>query len=288
MTMRVRILTAVVAALTVVASVQTILAQEVAGSSHAVITPFQDLHNDASLDGSLHLANQRFIILMYQNAVAVYSEATFTNVSGDTLHTELALPSHGYRVSMDGSAVYNSNLYGPRVWVAGDRLQVTTEETDEAEWYTVRPVFAPGQIKTLKALYWVPTEIDAIDAEPPSDSGAIAPGKRHWQIRLSDANGWQGMIGNVDVHVIVKDGLAEELSAIRLRPKSYESKDSVLTWSFSNIKPGESQNIHCAFDTPVRGKSGTLVPSELNTLPELAGELTKGGYDELLRLADKQ
>ena len=262
--------------------------QETAGVSHAVITPFQDIHNDAGLDDALHLSSQKFIILIYQNALAVYSEAMFVNRSGDSVCAAFALPSHGYRISIEEKEVFNARLYGPRVWVAGERLQVATEETDDAEWYTIHPAFAPGQTKVLKALCWIPIYMELPDAAPPSDTAMIPPGVRHWQIRLSDASAWKDNVDQITVRVLVHDGITMENSGMRMRPKNYDLQGSAISWSFTNVEPGEFQNIHCAFQTPSTGDHVESAYTKLNTLQKLSAEMTGPAYDELLLVADQQ
>lgn len=270
----------IVSMLLAAASMSTRLtAQENAQSVHAIITPFQDHHANIRWDDAIQISRQRFIILLYQNAAAVYSEAVFTNAGQDTLAAELAIPSTGYGITLGGEHIFNATMFNPRVWVEGEKQAVRTEETEEAEWYTVKPWFAAGASKIVKALFWIPTPLSLMDAEPPPDTAGIAAGERHWLLRLSDAAAWKDDIDDIEVVAILKDGLKTDNCRLEFHPRIGEAQDSTIRWSYQNVGPAESENIHCSYNTTGIGATA------LATLETLSEEITGSGYNELLTLA---
>jgi len=185
------------------------------------------------------LARQEFVVFLFRDAAVVYSEAEFANTGTDTLRVELGLPSSGFLCGEEsGGQDISSGIRDVQLWLARERIKPILHHEGEVDWLTVTAVFTPQVQTTLKALFWV---------ETPTGND---PANRAINIPISEAAIWRDVIGSVDVTVILKDGLTADDSLFEASPDNYWIEDSVLTWSFVNIEPDQSDDVSVLYRLP--------------------------------------
>ncbi len=243
----------------------------------AIIPPFHCRTITDNAESSLKLDYQRFIVFVYSNAVAVYSESNFTNPTDDFLEQELALPSTGHDENSDepGSRI-SSGILSIELWVEGERRNPQFIQDGNEEWYTIQTRFKPHETRTVKALFWGETSLANIDSLPGLDTNVIKSGKRGFLINLAHASVWKDQIESIDTYVILKDGISANQSSFEANPESYNLQDSILTWNMENIEPTENNNIEVYYES-------TINPNfQYNTMAKLSSFIIKNAYDELL------
>ena len=130
-------------------------AQQETGNVRAIVTPLIDRQHRSDWDSQVQLVKQKFIIVLYQNAAAIFSESDFKYLGMDSTSVEFDLPSTGYKTqTASGKDVFNTTLRDPQIWVDGSKTSPGLREDDEVEYYTIAPHFNPGQTKKIKALFW--------------------------------------------------------------------------------------------------------------------------------------
>jgi hypothetical protein len=242
----------------------------------AVVPAFMDRQHTDEWGSPLQMTKQRFIVQLYHNAAAVYSEADFVNSSDDSIVAELALPSTGYRLQNQSSWAYQSNgLLGVRLWVAGERVEPELIADEPIEWFTIHPVFQPGVTTKIKTLFWVQTSLTDVDSIPGIDTVVILPGERGLVIDIADASIWKEAISSVEATVIMKEGLSPG-DTLLVDPDDYETTDSTLTWNLSDVEPDLFDNILIKYNS-IDSRN-----SPMNTMDELNTYIVSEGYDELL------
>jgi hypothetical protein len=242
----------------------------------AVVPTLMDRQHAGEWESPLQLTQQRFILLLYHNAAAVYSEADFINTGDDTVSAELALPSTGYRLQNHSSWAYQSNgLLGIRMWVAGERAEPQLITDEPVEWYTIQPVFPPGIATKIKTLFWVQTSLTDVDSIPGVDTIAIVPGERGLVLDIADASVWKEAISSVEATVIMKEGLTPH-DTLLVDPDDYETTDSTLTWNLSDVEPSTFDNILIKYNSAEH-----RVPA-MSTMEQLNDYILREGYNELL------
>jgi hypothetical protein len=242
----------------------------------AIIPALMDRQHTDEWGSPLQLTQQRFILQLYHNAAAVYSEADFINTGDDTVTAELAIPSIGFHLQNHSSWAYQSNgLLGLRWWVAGERVEAALITDEPAEWYTINPVFPPGITTKVKALFWVQTSLTDIDSIPGIDTLIIPAGERGFVIDIADASVWKDDISSVEVTVIMKEGLTPR-DTLLVDPDDYDATDSTLTWNLSDVEPDLFDNIF------IRYNSDNYRNAPKNTMEELNAYIVGEGYNDLL------
>jgi hypothetical protein len=209
------------------------------GNPLAIIPPFLDRRHRNDWESTLQLARQEFVVFLYRDAAVIYSEADFVNTGSDTLRTELGLPSTGFSCDEEsGGQDVSIGIRDVRLWLARERIEPVLHHDAEVDWLTVTAVFTPQVQTTVRALFWVetPTGADSVD--------------RAIGIPVSKAAIWKDIINSVDATVILKEGITTDDSLFEADPDSYSVEDSVLTWSFRNIEPSQSDDISILYDSP--------------------------------------
>jgi hypothetical protein len=243
----------------------------------AIIPTFHDRLNTSGNESSLQLQNQRFILFVYRNAVAVYSEADFVNTGMDTLSQEFALPSTGHDengAEQDGRI--SSGILSTQLWVEGERIDPELVNGSNEDWYTIQSHFSPGEQHKVKALFWAQTSLTDVDSLPGLDTVDIPIGKRGFIIDLAHATVWNNVIQSIDVSIVLKVGLSFQKNSFDVEPATYDIQDSTITWALKYIEPSTDDNITVSY-TP----SGTW-KSSTNTMAKLSGYIVKKVYDNLL------
>jgi hypothetical protein len=258
-----------------------ILAQD--ARSYAIIPAFHDRVNSSGIESPIRLTSQRFIIFVYRNAVAVYSEARLVNTGYDSLTSELSLPSTGHRDNGPGSDGDVSNgILSVRMWVEGARVSPEVVQSGNADWYTIPVRFAPGIQRTVKAMFWAETSITDVDSLPGLDTIPIPPGPRGFTVDLSHASVWNDVIHSVNIAVVLKGGLAFDKDTVSALPETYERQDSVVSWEFRDLEPGPADN------PVVRYSPNGPWPRGTNTMARLSAYIVTKVYDELVYFAERQ
>ncbi len=249
----------------------------------AIIPTFHDRLNTSGGESPLRLQSQRFVLYVYRNAVAVYSEADFVNTSMGMLSQELALPSTGHKENGDepGGRISNGIL-SVRLWVEGERVEPELIHVGDEDWYTIQSRFTPGEERKVKAVFWAQTSLTNIDATPGLDTAAITVGKRGFIVDLSHAAVWNSVIGSLDVTVVLKGGMSFENDSFVAEPGTYDLQDSTITWSLADTEPSQSDNIVVSY-SPSGSWSSTP-----NTMAKLSTYIVKKVYDNLLYFVDRR
>jgi hypothetical protein len=235
------------------------------GNPLAIIPPFLDPQQRDDWEGTLQLARQEFVVFLYRDAAVVYSEADFVNTGPDTLRVELGLPSAGFSTGGGlGEQDVSSGIHGVRLWLTHERVEPTLHHYGDVDWLSVTPVFTPQVQTTIKALFWV---------ETPAGND---PGDRGIGIPLSRAAIWKDVINSVGVTVVLKEGLTAEDSLFEADPDNYSIEDSVLTWSFWSIEPGQSDDISILYNSP----HPHII--DASTRENLSRFIIEHAYDEML------
>jgi len=246
----------------------------------AIIPTFHNRLNTSGIESSLRLQSQQFVMFVYRNAVAVYSEAAFVNTGMDTISQELALPSTGHFENGDEPDGRISNgILSVQLWVDGERIAPDFIHDGNEDWYTIRSRFAPGGQRKFKAVFWAQTSLTDVDSLPGLDTIALAIGKRGFMVDLSHATVWNDVIASVRLTIVLKGGMSFRRDSFSAEPDTYDIQDSTITWSLRNIDPSPSDNIVVSY-TP-SGSWG----SATNTMAKLSTYIVKKVYDSLLYYA---
>ena len=242
----------------------------------AMIPPFHDRQNIAGTNGPLQLNNQRFVVFVYKNAVAVYSEADFVNTSMEAYIQEFALPSTGHDENdiAPGGRI-STGIFSIQLWLQGERIIPEFINNGREDWYVIRTQFAPGEQKKVKALFWAQTSPVNIDPSPGLDTAVISDGNRGFMFDLAHAAIWNGPIETISIKIILMQGLDVKQGSFNIDPQTYEAQDSTLSWKFNYIEPSSSDNISVLYSSV--GKQGT----EYNTMAKLSTYIVKNVYDLL-------
>jgi hypothetical protein len=254
---------------------QKSLAQE--QDTIAIIPPFLDKYQRDDWSGMIELDRQETIILLYQNAAAVYMEADFNNKSSNSIRAEISLPSTGYTINdVDGKEWNSKGILGVKLWVDGESVTPEIQPYGDDIWYSILPIFKTDQKTNIKALFWLPTTYGAFDESGSTDTSFIEKGKRCMMVCFSKAAMWNDDINSAKFTVILKDGLIPTDSLLEILPESYEQTDSSFNWELQNIEPTTENDIVIRYDT----NGNTITP--LNTLTKNYDYILKYGYEELL------
>jgi hypothetical protein len=247
----------------------------------AVIPAFHDRLNISSIEGPLQLNNQRFVVFVFRNAAAVYSEAVFTNTSPNEVEQEFALPSTGHdeNGSLPGGKI-STGILSVQIWEEGLKIEPDFISLGDEEWYTIKTRFAPYERRKMRARFWIQTSLTDIDSLPGLDTTVIPDGKRGFMFDLSHAAIWNGPIESVTISIILPHGFDLKQEFFTADPDSYEVQDSILTWKFYNIEP-ETNNIFVWYS------SAGVQDSRFNTMAALSAYIVKSVYDELMDYAER-
>jgi len=247
----------------------------------AVIPPFMDRQHTDESGSPLQMTRQRFILLLYRNAAAIYSEADFINTGDDTITAELGLPSTGYLEKNTTLFPYQSNgLLGVRLWVSGERLEPDVKYDGPIQWYTINPDFPPGGSTNLKALFWVQTSLTDVDSIAGLDTVEISDGERGLLIDVAGAAVWREAVNTIEITVMMREGLTSQDTLV-VDPDNYDASDSTIGWTMHNVEPSLFDNIL------VKYSSGIHHVSKSDTMEKLAEYIERRGYDELLEYIDQ-
>jgi hypothetical protein len=245
----------------------------------SILPPFHSRLTAAGSESPMRLERQTFVLFVYRNAVVVHSAAEFVNGSADTLDQEFALPSTGH--DENGAAPggrLSTGLYDVQMKVQGERVAPGLEHDGDGDWYTIRTAVAPGDRRTVEALFWAETSLAEIDSLPGLDTAAIAPGRRGFLIDLAHAGAWNGAIEDIDITMVLRSRLSLKRDAFALVPDSYDTEDSTVTWSFLGLDPAAGDNVEVSY-APA-GPWG-LQP---DTMARLSSYIVTKAYDEILHL----
>ncbi len=246
----------------------------------AIIPPFHDRQELSAPEGMLQLVRQRFVLFVYRNAVAVYSEGDFRNTGMDSVIQELGLPSTGHFAPRDeGDEGVSNGILSVQIWVEGERIAPGFVNEGSEEWYTIEGRFAPGELKRVKALFWAQTSLTDVDSPPGNDSTRIVDGGRGFMVDLSHAAIWRGIVQSIEVCAVLKEGLTSVPDSFDAAPDTYDLTDSTLTWEMRDIEPSTGDNITLKYMS-TEGMTPTL-----NTMAALSRYIVTTGYDELLAFA---
>ena len=246
----------------------------------AIIPAFHDRLNTSGVENSLKLQRQRFILFVYRDAVAVYSEADFANTGMDRASQEFALPSTGHdeNGAMPEGRI-SSGILTVQLWVEGERVAPDFIHDGNEDWYTIQSWFEPGERHTVKAVFWAQTSLTDVDSIPGLDTVAVDIGKRGFMVDLAHATVWNNVIETIDVTVVLKGGMSFRRDSFSAEPDTYDLQDSTITWSFKNVEPSQNDNIVVSYTTSGSWGSAT------NTMAKLSTYIVKRVYDELLNYA---
>jgi hypothetical protein len=243
----------------------------------AIIPPFHSRQEIGSTESPLQLSHQQFIVFVYQNAVAVYSESDFINQSDNVVDQEFALPSTGHDENgIEPGGRISNGLLSIQLWIEGERVNPQFIQDGNEEWYTIQTKFAPHENHKIKALFWAETSLTDIDSVSGMDTTIIANGQRGFLIDLAHAAIWNSIIESIDVTVILKEGILPNGQTFSAEPTTYDLKDSTLTWSMEYIEPSSNDNIFVSYD------SYENLDINMNTIAKLADYIVKKVYDQLL------
>jgi hypothetical protein len=246
----------------------------------AIIPPFHSRQELSAPEGMLQLVRQRFVLFVYRNAVAVYSEGDFRNTGVDSMDQELALPSTGHSAPRDeGDERVSNGILSVQIWVEGERIAPHFIHEGNEDWYTIQGRFAPGELKRVKALFWAQTSLTDVDALPGNDTTVIVDGQRGFMVDLCHAAIWKGIVRLVEVHAVFREGLTSRSPLFDAEPDTYDLEDSTLTWEMRDIEPSTGNNIMVEYMS-TEGQSPTL-----NTMAALSPYIVATGYDELTDFA---
>ena len=243
----------------------------------AMVPPFHSRLQIGSSESLLQLSHLRFVLFVYSNAVAVYSESEFINQSDNFLEQEIALPSTGHdeNGSEPGGRISNGIL-SIQLWVQDERVVPKFIQDGDEDWYTINTKFSPHEKRIVKALFWAETSLADIDSSFGLDTTVISNGKRGFLIDLAHASVWNNVIQSIDTYVVLKDGISTDQQTFSATPSIYDLKDSTLVWSMKYIEPSFDDNIFVSYD------SSKNVEVDQSTIVKLADYIVKEVYDQLL------
>ena len=249
----------------------------------AILPAFHDRLNRSGLESPLQLNHQKFVVFVYRNAVAVYSEADFFNPTQDTIRQELALPSTGHDENLSAPESRVSNgILSVRMWIEGEKMMPRAVSDANEDWITVTVRFAPAQARKVKALFWAQTSLANVESTPGLDTVPIDPGPRGFMLDLLHAGVWGGPIGTIDVTVLFKGGLRVGQDSVTAEPETYESTDTSLTWSMTSLEPLAGDNIVLFY------RPAGPWPAGPNTMAHLSEYIVRKVYDTLLYVAGRR
>ena len=243
----------------------------------AIIPPFHSRQEIGGTENPLQLVHQRFVLFVYENAVAVYSESDFVNQDDNALDQEFALPSTGHdeNGAEPGGRISNGIL-SIQLWIQGEQVDPQFIQDGDGEWYSIHTKFAPHENRTVKALFWAETSLTDVDSIPGIDTTRIANGKRGFLINLAHATVWNGVIQSIDTYVVLNDGILPNDQTFSAEPETYDLQDSTLSWSMENIEPTPDDNIEVSYESLNNADSTT------DTMAKLSKFIVKSVYDRLL------
>lgn len=252
------------------------------GDYIAIVPTFHDRLNASQIEGTLQLKRQQFLLFVYRNAVAVYSEADFINNGTDTIAQELALPSTSHDENGDepGGRISNGIL-SVKLWIEGEPIGTEVVNDNDGDWYTIQAQFPPGEERKVKSLFWAQTSLTDIDSLPGLDTAKIKLDQRGFMIDLDHASAWNNVIESIDIQAVLQGGLAIGPDSFQITPDTYEIQDSILTWSFTNIEPSANGNILVMYKPSGNWQSTT------NTMAKLSAYIVKKVYDKLINYSDQ-
>jgi hypothetical protein len=249
----------------------------------AIIPALHDPQHSSDASGSIQLTRQSFVIFLFRDAAVVSSETEFLNTAGDSVEQEVSLPSTGHDENGDAPGGRLSNgILSVRMWVEGERVTPVVSNVLGEESYSVRVRFDRFQRHTVKALFWLQTSREDIDATPGLDTAIIPDGRRGFMIDLSHAAIWKDMIDRISVTVVFREGLQPGENDLHATPESYDVRDSTLQWEMRAIEPSSDQNIEIAY------ASGGSDSHTGSTLARLSRYITGRVYDELTAFVRSQ
>lgn len=245
------------------------------GNEYRAVIPFflpRDAQN--TTPSSLQLKKQRFILFQYQNAVAVYSEALFSNESDESLNVEIGLPSTGFRpLQPEDDSIVSNGLLGVRIWVDGERRETRIDTDDTIEWFTITPLFRPHEETTVKSMFWVQTSLANVDSLPGYDTIPIPRGPRFFMIDLAGSAVWREAINELHVVLVLKDGLALRDAGFSAEPRTYEARISDLIWTSEDVEPTVGDAISVRYSA--------RKATSFTTMGKAAEFITRRVYDDL-------
>ena len=248
----------------------------------AIIPTFHDRLGTPGYESPLQLKQQRFVLFVYPNAVAVYCEADFFNSGIDTINMELSLPSTGHDENGDEPFGRISNgILSVQLWVEDEQVEPQIINDGNTEWYTIQTQFEPDKIREVKALFWAQTSLTNVDSLPGLDTTIIKDGKCAFLVNLAHMAIWKDVIESLNVIAVLKDNVLQNLDTANLAPLTYELEDSTLVWSYTDIEPTEDDNIYVPYT--VSGEQN----SRYNTMAKLSEFIVKNAYDQLLSYYDQ-
>ena len=243
----------------------------------AIIPTFHDRLGTPGYESPLQLKQQRFVLFVYPNAVAVYCEADFFNSGNDTIDMELSLPSTGHDENGDEPYGGISNgILSVQLWIEDEPVEPHIISDGNTEWYTIQTHIEPDEIREVKALFWAQTSLTDVDSLPGLDTSIIKDGKRGFLVNLAHMAIWKDYIETLDVVAVLEDGVPQNLDTVDISPLTYDLQDSTLVWSYSDIEPTEDDNIYVPYTASKEQNSG------YNTMAKLSQYIVTKVYDQLL------
>lgn len=243
----------------------------------AMIPSLHSRQDLGSVENSLQLSDQIFVLFTYPNAVAVYSESVFINQSNNFVEQEMALPSTGHDENdNDNGGRISNGILNAQLWIEGERIIPQVVKENNVEWYTIQTKFAPHQTHTIKSLFWAQTSDTDIDSLPNLNTKTIISGKREFLINLAHAAIWNNKINSINIIVVLLDSLSSKPENILAQPSSHNLNDSTLTWSMQNIEPTSNDNIFVSYD------SDNSSDKEMDSMTKISHYFVKTVYDKLL------
>ena len=269
--------------LTLVAILSIVIASAAPAQDPGSIAIIPSFHAHAAQGGGplplVRLTQERFIVALYRNAVAVRAEGEFTNPEAETLDTELSLPSAGHDENGDAPGGRRSNgLFDVQLRVEGERVAPELLRDGDGDRYAVRLRIAPGESRTVEALFWAQTSLAGPYSLPGLDTAAILPGQRAFLIDLSHAAAWSGSLDRVDVSVLLRGGLTRSDIA-DADPDTYVDTDSTLRWTLLELEPTDEDNVELTY-----APHGPA-PKTPDTMARLSSFIVRHVYDDLLERA---
>jgi len=247
----------------------------------AIIPLFQDRQGETHTEGPLQLVRQQFVIFMYNDAAAVYSEALFKNTGTDTVDQELALPSTNLGFGEKDRRISNGIL-GVQIKIEDEKVLPKFLLDGDEEWYTIDLVLGPDEDAEVRSLFWAQTSLANVDSIPGLDTVAIPDGRRGFIVDLSHGAIWNGLIEQVNVTVILKEGLSVKSRSFNADPDTYDVQDSTLTWELLNMEPSPDDNISVSYLSVHKPESPK------NTMSVLSRFIISRAYDRLLEYSGRE
>ncbi|GEM_PF-1715508 len=246
----------------------------------AIIPSFHDRLRTSGAEGPVQLSRQRFVVFVYPNAAAVYSEADFVNTSSETFVQEFALPSTGH--NENGNAPggrISTGILNVQLQVQGKRIAPDFIKDGIEDWYTIRTPLAPGEQQNVQALFWAQTSLADLDSLPGLDTVEIPDGRRGFMCDLAHGATWNSAISTIHIEVVLMQDLNIDPGSVSADPNTYEVQDSTFSWNLYNVEPSPDDNLFVWYSGIENHKP------EYNTMAKLSGYIVKTVYDNLLTYA---